>query len=317
MWTKTLAGGRPGGCRLRYPRWLTAMPRQQRTTSTPLRFFFLSIEVINVLGASNLGLHVEEAPVSWERLQAGRENAALVNWNKEHWTLLNFEEAAGIWVHTNSVIADGPHHGRVRCSTVDEVATILATIERDRGAYSLHRIKRTAPGAGAEILEAEGFCAMTGPEAVEADLPEEHGARNITPASGAELSIVTVNVDGLGAYLATSQERMREILTVALDLAPDMLLLQEVTAEMFEVAQEILKGWTVRRRRQTSEDYFLAVAVGPAQGEETARITSYPFVTSKNGRHLLTVRQDGWTVVNVHAESGRRQEERDERGPVT
>ena len=88
-------------------------------------------------------------------------------------------------------------------------------------------------------------------------------AAALTPASGVELRIVTVNVDGLSTYPATSQERMREILTVALDLAPDMLLLQEVTAEMFEVAQEILKGWTVRRRSQnTTEDYFLAVAVG-------------------------------------------------------
>ena len=140
-------------------------------------------------------------------------------------------------------------------------------------------------------------------------------AAALTPASGVELRIVTVNVDGLSTYPATSQERMREILRVALGLSPDMLLLQEVTAEMFEVAQEILKGWTVRRRSQnTTEDYFLAVAVGPAQGEETAKITSTPFATSKNGRHLLTVRQDGWTVVNVHAESGRRQEERDERG---
>ena len=78
-------------------------------------------------------------------------------------------------------------------------------------------------------------------------------AAALTPASGVELRIVTVNVDGLSTYPATSQERMREILIVALDQNPNMLLLQEVTAEMFEVAQEILKGWTVRRRSQKKD----------------------------------------------------------------
>ena len=55
---------------------------------------FLSIEVINVLGASNLGLRVDEAPISWGRLRRAGEKAALVNWNKTHWTVLHFEEKA-------------------------------------------------------------------------------------------------------------------------------------------------------------------------------------------------------------------------------
>ena len=34
-------------------------------------------------------------------------------------------------------------------------------------------------------------------------------------------------------------------------------------------------------------------------------MTSYRFPDSTNGRHLLTVRRQGWAVVNTHAESGR------------
>ena len=111
-------------------------------------------------------------------------------------------------------------------------------------------------------------------------------AGTLTPVSGVDLRIVTVNVDGLSPYKTSSRERMRIILTVALDQNPDMLLLQEVNAEMFEVVQAILKGWTVRRRKETTEDYFLAVAVGPNQGQRTARISSYLFLTSRNGRSI-------------------------------
>ena len=45
---------------------------------------FLSIQVINVLGAGLLGLHVEEASTSWECCQAEQGAAAFVNWNNQH-----------------------------------------------------------------------------------------------------------------------------------------------------------------------------------------------------------------------------------------
>ena len=40
----------------------------------------LSIDVINVLGVSTLGLHAEGAGVSWEALRLAPDGAALVNW---------------------------------------------------------------------------------------------------------------------------------------------------------------------------------------------------------------------------------------------
>ena len=42
---------------------------------------FLSIDVINVIGAANLGFHVEGNAVSWRTLQTEPESAALLNWN--------------------------------------------------------------------------------------------------------------------------------------------------------------------------------------------------------------------------------------------
>jgi len=95
---------------------------------------FLSVQVINVLGSSTLGLHVEEASTSWEHLQTGRGAAALVNWNNQHWTVLQAEPGDRAWVHSSSICGNGPHRDRVKCSTVDHVASILAQIELERGA---------------------------------------------------------------------------------------------------------------------------------------------------------------------------------------
>ena len=43
------------------------------------------------------------------------------------------------------------------------------------------------------------------------------------------------------------------------------------------------------------------------------RTTSFPFPASANGRHLITTRWSGWTILNTHAESGSRPVERDAR----
>ena len=54
---------------------------------------YLSIDVINLLGSSILGLHVEAVAAAWEDLQAEDGGAALVNWHQEHWTVLHRERA--------------------------------------------------------------------------------------------------------------------------------------------------------------------------------------------------------------------------------
>ena len=45
---------------------------------------FLSIDVINILGESVLGLHVEESATPLAALSAEQGAAALVNWNNQH-----------------------------------------------------------------------------------------------------------------------------------------------------------------------------------------------------------------------------------------
>ena len=76
---------------------------------------FLSIDVINVLGASVLGIHVDGDSVPWPSLQADRTGAALVNWKNKHWTVLRCEPATEAWVHTNNILGDGLRYGRVAC----------------------------------------------------------------------------------------------------------------------------------------------------------------------------------------------------------
>jgi uncharacterized membrane protein len=72
---------------------------------------WLSIDVINVLGQANLGLHVEAARVSWpDALWRQQDGAALVNWNKRHWTVLQRDPSGDGWMHTNSIEGVGPRY---------------------------------------------------------------------------------------------------------------------------------------------------------------------------------------------------------------
>ena len=106
---------------------------------------------------------------------------------------------------------------------------------------------------------------------------------------------------------------MEEILTRLMPFTPDMLLLQEVVPSMYDVLRRCLPGWSLHRWRAHTEDYFLVNAVRTPGESADDKTTVFQFVTSNNGRHLLTTRRRGWVVVNAHAESGTRVVERDER----
>ena len=124
---------------------------------------WLSIDVINILGAATLGLHVAEAATSSNHFLAEKRGAALVNWNNQHWTLFQFEHDASAWVHTNSICGDGAHRGRTRCSSVAEAAHLLEAIEHQCGGYSLHRITHSIAEGGPRFFGGRGFPADGGP----------------------------------------------------------------------------------------------------------------------------------------------------------
>ena len=87
------------------------------------------------------------------------------------------------------------------------------------------------------------------------DVGEGAGAvAHAASVQGAIMSIVTVNVDGLGEYSSLPAVRMEQILKQVLSVAPDALLLQEVTMEMCAVVQHRLVGWKVHRRRNVAEE---------------------------------------------------------------
>ena len=55
-----------------------------------------------------------------------------------------------------------------------------------------------------------------------------------------EMSLVSVNVDGLGNYSSSAEERMANILEAVLRVRPHFLLTQEVTWEMYaEIKKKI------------------------------------------------------------------------------
>ena len=128
-------------------------------------------------------------------------------------------------------------------------------------------------------------------------------------AKSEALSLVSLNVDGLGAYADPPDTRMDAILTRVLLVEPDALVLQEMAAPMLAQLRRRLPDWKVCRKGDVSEDYFNVTVM--RHGSD--RTTSFPFPASANGRHLITTRRSGWAIFNTHAESGARQAERDAR----
>ena len=222
---------------------------------------FLSIDVINVLGASVLGIHVEGDAISWRQLQECDPGAAaFVNWNNHHWTVLRQDVESGEWVHMNSILGDAVRHGRKACDTEHSVLTILAEIQQAYGGVTLHRVTMADTHAGPHFLEAESRVAMLGVQDAEATADNIGGACEEAAVSD-ELVVVTVNVDGLGSYAASSSSRMEAIITLILATSPDVLMLQEVVADMYVVVRRLLPSWKVFRKSQLDEDYFNVMAL--------------------------------------------------------
>ena len=219
---------------------------------------WLSIDVINVLGAANLGIHVDPAPFPIRDLEQAGPASFLVNCNKMRWTVSKQCAPEGPWEHTNSiVVGDQMHHGERTLSSQVDLFMLFASIKKQYGSFSLHRINTTDADAGASFLEREGMRAMLPQEVPEA--LEDQG--NISPSIQEQVCIVTVNVDGLGEYQRSPTQRLAAILDSVLRVAPDVLHLQEVTAEMYEAAKVILHDWQLLRLRDNADDYFPVTAL--------------------------------------------------------
>ena len=265
---------------------------------------WLSIDVINVLGAAHLGIHVEADSIFLDVFLGQRAGAALVNWNNNHWTVLESRSENGPWIHTNSIFGGTQsYHGRSEVSERSDVDKIFGDGCRHFGDYSIHCIVE-ATIDGERFLETAGRTSMLPPEEeILSDTnPPAMDANNHFDISQ-EVSFVNVNVDGLGDYTLCPGDRMTAILAKVLLVRPHFILMQEVTMEMYGVIHRTLPSWHIFKRSQQSEDYFNVTAVClPAT--DTDKCTSYAFPTSHNGRHTLTVRRGNLTVINVHAESG-------------
>ena len=210
-------------------------------------------------------------------------------------------------MHTNSIEGLAPRHGRRRRLSDPEVEEVLQDIRSHAGGVALHPIIRSVGDEGRQYLEPEGWRAM-GPAGSEEALGD--AAAREEPESEV-LSLVSLNVAGIGDYGQPSEARMDAILTLILRVEPepDVLVLQEMTAPMLAQLRLRLPHWSVCRRREVSEYYFNVTAM--RHGSE--RTTSHPFLTSANGRHLITTRHSGWTILNTHAESGKTSKDRDAR----
>ena len=159
----------------------------------------------------------------------------------------------GPWIHTNSFFTEGLRPGRVVTTDGALVARILADIASHCGSYTLHRVVRARPG-GDQFLEAAGRRAMLPPEEeVLPDMPAATFEDQAEPdgherGGPQEVSVVTVNVDGMGDYARSAADRIAGILEEALKVSPQFVLLQEVTMAMYVEIKRILADWQVYRR---------------------------------------------------------------------
>ena len=82
---------------------------------------------------------------------------------------------------------------------------------------------------------------------------------------GHSLRVVSVNVDGLGNSYRPLRppDRTKAILKAVLVQRPTVILSQEVIDSMHRVLLDVLDplGWVVKKRRCTSEAYFVVSAV--------------------------------------------------------
>ena len=158
---------------------------------------WLSIDIINLLGASQLGIHVEGDSMSLSAFLTQGEVDAFVNWNNQHWTVLVGLSSDGPWIHTNSFFeGQQTFHGRVQTRESAVVARILTDGASHYGSYSIHRVIKARPG-GDQYLEAAGRRAMLPPEeemfpdmptAIVVDQAEAHGHER---GGAQEVSIVS------------------------------------------------------------------------------------------------------------------------------
>ena len=156
-------------------------------------------------------------------------------------------------MHTNSIEGLAPRHGRRRRLSDQDVKEVLQDIRSHAGGVALHPIIRSVGDEGRQYLEREAWRAMgpAGSEEVSGD-----AAAMVEPDSEV-LSLVSLNVDGLGDYAEPPATRMDAILTRILLVKPDVLVLQEMTAPMLAQLRDRLPDWHVYRRREVSEHYFV------------------------------------------------------------
>ena len=266
-------------CRRAYEK-LSSRGTEDQRQHLQMKSGWMSIELINVLGAGLLGFQVEKSHTSLNEFISNGRAAALVNWNNQHWTVLSSEAFNGPWIHINSVLEPNEstksYYGRVETADKSTVARILDEIQEDYGAVSLHcivksccdghRFAGSANRSARPTTEAE----ETGDKGEEeADVQEVRGdaGTHVLPISermgdseSSEISIVSVNVNGLGEHSRTDAERIAGILEEILRIMPDVLAMQEVTLPMYTEIKRILMGWQVRRRSQRSEEYFNVTA---------------------------------------------------------
>ena len=181
---------------------------------------WLSIDAINVLGAANIGSHVDPSPseVSQDLLEGMSDYR--VNCNKMHWTVLKrtVEES---WEHINSIVEGGQvHHGQRTLSDGTALLELFGSLTKQYGTFSLHRITSSTQDAGSRFLERHGMRFLQPREVDQATEATGHEARATGqgPRAGSiwdNVSIVTLNVDGLGEYAQSPKQRIAVILECA------------------------------------------------------------------------------------------------------
>ena len=117
----------------------------------------------------------------------------------------------------------------------------------------------------------------------------EEAAGDAGPLAEAELgalSLVPLNVDGLGDYSAPEATRMVGIIARSRPIEPGVLVLQEMAAPMLEPLRIRLPGWKICRQWDASECEFNVTAM--RHGSERTTSRPLPFICQRAPPHLDT-----------------------------
>ena len=104
---------------------------------------FLSTDVMNIVGAALLGIHVGRKRMGYNTLIDSTCKGAMVNCNNEHWTVFkkyHCSRGVAVWIHVSSICGIHLYNCVSHCINGNEIDAVLVGLVSKYGPVFLHQI---------------------------------------------------------------------------------------------------------------------------------------------------------------------------------